>query len=43
LELVPLFDGKKKEFIEKLTAPETQIVKIFDEEIKKCEQEKKEL
>ena len=43
LELVPLFEGKQKEFIEKLTSPETQIVKIFDEEIKKCEQEKVEL
>ncbi len=43
LELVPLFEGQKEEFHKKITAPETQIVKIFDEEIKKCLQEKEEL
>jgi hypothetical protein len=37
LNQVPLFEGKKEEIVSKLlTAPEAQIAKIFDEEVKKC-------
>ena len=37
LELVPLFEENKDEILSKLlTAPHVEVVKIFDEEIKKC-------